>query len=495
VSGSAPAELSARTYWIAIAAGVALYAGWIGGDLDEPWIGEHDWNGAAWSTAARHLIERPLSETRMGVSLDHGSASLDPTKFYVHHPPLVVWLLGGTYMLFGVSETVGRLVPAAFTVFGALCLTGLATSLGGRRAGLFSLVAFLGMPSQLYYGRMPNHEPIALPLMIAATWASSAWTRRRTPLTFVGCLVATGFACLSSWPAFFFAAASGLVALRQPNGKGLFVGTAAVSTAALVFLFWQMQFVRSDGWTDLRDAFFLRSGGAEFGLGDWLSTMANWLARLLTPIGAAAVLLHVGRIIRLAPDAERAVLPLAVAGWANVLLFRQGAFVHEYYVYYLGAPAALIVGWTLARDAANAAAPLALGATLLAGSLVAGDLHRKQSGLYASNVVESPRFIVELGRRIADAFPADAKLLVDVAPIGEHLAFYADRRMIYLRQATEADLPKLVNDVDGIVANTRLSATREILDRVMAHAGDRVVERREFAVEGHTFLAVRLRRM
>jgi len=351
---------------------------------------------------------------------------------------------------------------------------------------------FFAMPTQLYYGQMPNHEPVALPLMIAASSTALMWHFQPTTKRLVICLFFVALACLSSWPAFFFAATLGLVALRTPNGRTMFVGVALTASAVLAFLLWHIRYVRPDGWNELLAAFFLRSGNV--GLGEWVATEANWLSRMLTPIGAAAVVLHATRLVRLQPEAERAILPLVVAGWANVLLFRQGAFVHEYYAFYLGAPAALIVGLTLARDGTKSLIAIVLGATVLSGLLVASELRKEQSRLYVSDVPESPRFVVELGKKIAEAFPSDATLLVDVAPIGEHLAFYADRKMVYLAQLTEAELGKVVGEVDGVVANTRLQATRELLNRVLALAGDRMVERREFTVEGHTFAAVRLKK-
>jgi hypothetical protein len=493
VSREDSTDLSLQAFWIGVATVLMLFGLWITSDISKPWIGAHDWNGAAWTTAARHLIERPISETRMGVSLDHGSSLVDPKAFYVHHPPLIVWLMAAAYKLFGVSEMVGRAIPAAFTMFGAVCLVGLTASLGGRRAGLMSLIAFLAMPSQLYYGRMPNHEPIALPFMIAAAWAALSWSHRASAISFLLCLLAIALGCLSSWAAFFFAAVLGVAALLgMPRGRALFLGIGIASFAVLVFLFWHIRTVRADGWTDLLAAFFQRSKAV--GLGEWLTTEAHWLSRLLTPVGAAAALLHLGRFVRLRSGAEIVILPLAVAGWANVLLFRQGAFVHEYYCYFLGAPAAAVVGLALAREGTKNLAAMVLSAMILTGLLVASDLRNQQSKLYASDFPESRRFIADLGRQIAEVFPADAKVLVDVQPIGEHLAFYADRRMKYLAETTEADLAKVVAEVDGVVGNTRLAVTRELLDRVLTLAARRIESRREFTVEGHTFVAVKFRK-
>lgn len=489
-------DLAPKRFAVVAAGVILLFVGWQTIDIGKPWIGVHDWNGAAWSTAARHLIQRPISETHLGVSLDHGSAPLDPKKFYVHHPPLCVWLTAAAYKVFGVSEAVGRAVPLAFSVFGAVCLTGLAAQLAGRRVGLFSLIAFLATPCLLYYGRMPNHEPIGLPMMIAASWAAFSWSRRPTPLRFILCLAAVVLACISCWIAFVFALALGLSALRwMPNGKRLFLGVGIASTLTLLFLAWHIKTVRADGFQDLFAAFGLRAGAAEFGFFDWIRRILDWMLRLLTPVGAAAVLLHAFGSVGLSAETKRTLFPLAAAGWANVLLFRQGAFVHEYYVYFLSAPAALVVGIAAARAAApRFVARIALAACVLAGVNTAFSLREGQSNLYASAVPESPRFVVELGRKITEQFPPDAVILVDTAAIGEHLAFYSGRRLIHLDGAPEADLPKLLASADGILANTRLPATRELLDRLLAMARGRVVGREDFTVEGHAFAAVKLGR-
>jgi len=486
-------DLAPKPFAVVAAGVILLFLGWQCIDIDKPWIGTHDWNGSAWSTAARHLIQRPISETRLGVSLDHGSAPLDPKAFYVHHPPLVVWLLAGAYKIFGVSEAVGRAVPIAFSVFGAICLTFLAATLAGRRAGLFSLIAFLSTPCLLYYGRMPNHEPIGLPLMIAASWSALAWSRSPSPRTFVLCLTAVILACLSCWIGFVFALALGLSALWwMPNGKRLFLGIGIASTMTLLFLGWHIKTVRTDGFADLIAAFGLRAGAAEFGFFDWIQRILDWLLRLLTPVGLAAALMHALGRAGLPVNCRRTLLPLAAAGWANVLLFRQGAFIHEYYVYFLSAPAALVVGIVAAKAAApRFLAQIALVSCVLAGVNTAVSLRGQQSNLYASAIPESPRFVVELGLRIAERLPPDAVILVDAAAIGEHLAFYADRRLVHLASATAEDLPKLLASSDGIVANIGLPATRDLFDRVLSTARNRIVKREEFTVEKHAFAAIR----
>jgi 4-amino-4-deoxy-L-arabinose transferase-like glycosyltransferase len=439
------------------------------------------------------LLERPISETRLGVSLDHGTGPLDPKKFYVHHPPLIVWAMTGAYKLFGVSETVGRLVPAAASVFGSCCLAALAFQLGGRSAAILALVFYLAMPLQTYYGKMPNHEPLGHAFMLAACLAASRYRRNPSTLALCGCATAVFLACWSCWIAYIFALALGWTALHDDR-RPLFYAAGFSSAAALATVLLHIRWVRDDGLIDLLAAFFVRS--AETPLLQWSLTVGGFLAHMLTPATAGAAVFALVTLPRAFAGQTRAIAPLIVAGWTNILLFRQGAFVHEYYCLYLGGALALYSAAAFAQLSASQRQILAilLISTCGYGVLELVRLHAQQSKLYASDVPESERFVVVLGAAIAERFPTDARILCDAAPIGEHLGFYANRRIVHYGEQTAESLPKALADADGLVFNTGLERHAQTLERVLALAKERVVTTNKFTVEKHTFTAVALQR-
>ncbi|HVJ82005.1 MAG TPA: hypothetical protein VNC50_13130 [Planctomycetia bacterium] len=460
-----------RFPWLAVAAILALDAAALSHRAGRTWIGDHDWNGAAWSTAARNILRRPLSETHAGVALAHGSRPLEREDFYVHHPPLVVWLMSGAYAALGESEAVGRSVPVVFSLASAALVAGIAFRIGGRTAAWLAPAIFTSFAANLYYGRMPNHEPVAQTWMLAATLAFLHWRDGPTPgkaLAAAPWLVA---GCWSGWPGYLFAAASGLVSLRDRGRSWLFV-VGLASTATLIAFFAHIRLVRADAIGDLLAAFGLRSGTVT--LAGWYGSIDGAIDRLIAPGGLAAAL--AASVFAFSRFGDRALVPLLAAGIGNVVLFRQGAFVHEYYCYYLAAPLSLAAALGVARLTTVASAggwwfALLVLALATRGGREALRLHEKQSNLYATGRAENEDFVERLGAAIAAEFPPDAVILTDALPIGEHLGYYADRRIVYLSELPAERRKDWIKRATGAVLLDGSAGGEEVLKAAQSEGG------------------------
>jgi hypothetical protein len=481
-------------------------------NIYRPWIGAHDWNGVAWSTAAHNLLTRALSETHGGVSLDHGASPLSQQSFYVHHPPLVIWLMTGAYRMFGESEAVGRTVPIVFSLAAVFFLARLLHESVGPTSALLGAAFFAMLPSQTYYGRMPNHEPLGLSAMLAAAWMAWRWARDPSWRWATATALAVVVACLCCWPAYIFALLLGWSSLRihRPSRAGLFLAVGAASALTLVTLVVHIRMVRADGVNDLLAAFLLRSGSAERAGGDaaveWSATEFHALVRLLSPIGVALLAFQIVRLFR--PQkvgrpprgfSEIVLLPLTCAAWGNVLLFRQGAFVHEYYCYYLGGPvgllAGLVLGWSPQVDAARRTlVGLILGATAIHGIATLHSLHKQQSTLFATAKTEPEDFVQNLAAMIATEFPSDATILVDALPIGEQLGYYSNRRTISLLERKPDQIEKDLLQVRGAVINRSAPGGEAAWNRLLEMVRDRPHRISKVRVEPFEFGVLHLNR-
>lgn len=444
--------------WILLAAGLAIIL-CVG--VTRPWVGAHDWNGAAWSTAARNIRRAGWLQTRGAASLHHGPVPLPAESFYLHHPPMIVWLVTASFSLFGETEWAARL-PAILASLLTLAFLGrLLSQIYCSHRALAACTAFVLTPAVLYYGKMPNHESLALSAMTAATLCIWNWSHTSRFLWAGLAALAVAFGCLSAWPVYLFAATlcAAISSTRLPMCRSTAIVVAIGATTALVALLGQMRAVRADAWTDLLAALIARSGVGTLPLSDWFIRVSQHCVKLLSPVGVALLIGGAWRLT--APRgsglpryfAQLVLLPFAVAGLGNLVLFREGSFTHEYYCYYLTGLAPLVAAAVLpAPEAQSLHGDMANNRFLiaiLAGAMAihAGSVYHgivAQQSIFFPGRDEPVDFVRQFGNLIRQEFPDDAVVLVSAVDHGPQLGYYAHREVRTVRSglfATESNDP------------------------------------------------------
>jgi hypothetical protein len=343
-------ERTARGLTAAVVVLAALLLGIrLGGD----WRYLHDDNGAMQTTLALSHVKAGLAVTRgHDVFIDRETGARSP---YGHHPPGVPLLLAGAFSLAGsAAPAVARSLVALLHLGSLLCVACLLRRLFPAGPALAGTLAFAILPMGAYFGRMVNYEApcllgVLLQLLGFAAYRASGATRGLGLLA--GGIVLSG---VLDWPAFFFAAAIGLVgaldAVRgDPAGRRLFLVAAGASSVVLAL--------------DL-----LHLAWAVGGSLGALSTVAGSSAQGVTPLTAPAKFLagqvdsfrryfsHAGVLasllaaaLVLAPRAElsrellggdagglrrRVLVASGTAGTAYVLAAPSWASVHPYWKFY-----------------------------------------------------------------------------------------------------------------------------------------------------------------
>lgn len=148
--------------WLAIAVLVGLWAALMI-QLNAPWFGHHDGNGAWISAAVRNNERYGLEWTRLIPVTNYAPVStIQELAYYTHHPPLIVWLSGLSAELLGLREMTLRWTVACLMLLSAAAFFALARRLIGSRRAVLALALYAFTPMIMYFGRMPNHEPLAL---------------------------------------------------------------------------------------------------------------------------------------------------------------------------------------------------------------------------------------------------------------------------------------------------------------------------------------------
>src|SRR5262245_28362411 len=149
---------------------LCLYAASLVRDIDAPWGGMHDWNGAFYSYLARNMLRYPIEVTRLLPTVEMGvtpPAAAEAVR-YSTHPPGLVWLLTGAFAVFGVHEWAARLVPIACSLASLWLLMRITASTQGRPVAALAGVLYAVMPMAAFFGRMVDQEAVCLFFMLLA---------------------------------------------------------------------------------------------------------------------------------------------------------------------------------------------------------------------------------------------------------------------------------------------------------------------------------------
>ncbi len=331
-------------------------AGLLSLDVAAPWVHSYDANGALFSTAARNYLRYGLRATRGGQVVNAGQLAPERFRFYAHHPPGLSLTIAASFALLGEAEWSARLVPVLFTLAAAALLYLVARRLAGPWAGLFATLVFVVQPMVVFYGRMPDHEAPAACFALLLTWLYLRWADRERGARWLGLLCGAAFVGVwYGWVVFvvpwllvgyhWLARRRGWAWLLLPAGAATLASLSVVGHVAVV------EGGLGELWGALAHRFGSQAGdrGVEgaFGLSDFLYRQYVYFMTCFS-LGAGLVcLLYAGRWWRRGRATRLLLAALTAFGLLNVVGFRQGAYVHIYYQFYLAAPLALASGLVL----------------------------------------------------------------------------------------------------------------------------------------------------
>jgi hypothetical protein len=311
--------------------------------------GHQGWNAALRSTIARNYLRYGLVETGLK-PLKNFEPLPDPRKGRVHwhHPPGVNLAVAASFAVFGPCEAAARIVPVAASLVSFAMLYLIARRRHGVEAALASVAIFSLLPMQVEYGKMVNYEPVVLALGLIAL---ELLERRRAEqrgsrrlLLAAGICAALCAAGFVDWPAFLIAGLLGVDALlRRPRQPLVFVLLALTTCALLLFLLWWlgkeagpdgiMKLARMRGISPKESETFGRMLEVVVGrFQDYYGTV---------PLFAGAVWVAVQALRR---RLDPVLVVFAGFNLIYIILFRQGARIHNFFIYYFTPAIALCAG-------------------------------------------------------------------------------------------------------------------------------------------------------
>jgi len=309
--------------------------------------GHQGYNGALRSGFARHYLEHGLAGTG-GRSIKNPYGMRDPEQgiTHWHHPIAANLLVAGSCAVLGESEAAARAVPISAGLASFWLIYLLVRRRHGPAAAVASSSVFALLPMQIEYGTMVNYEPLVVCFALAALYALELARERgnRWPL-----LLALGaaacLACSSDWPGFLFCAAICVEAVARPRRRlvpALVVGAVGLGLAA----FWWTWLDPASSGRDLAWLADFRVG-AETTHGSYEKLFERTVIRfrqyfgwLPLATGAVWIVYEAARRRRVDP----VVTVFVPISFAYILVFRQGAVHHTYFLFYLTPAVAVAAG-------------------------------------------------------------------------------------------------------------------------------------------------------
>lgn len=423
-------------------------------DINEPWTGSYDANGALFSTVARNTLRYGLLATGGAQIVTGGHVPPEARRIYAHHPPGLPWAMAASFAVLGEAEWTARLVPILCTLGAAALLYVLALRLAGRWAGFFATLVFAVQPMVAFYGRMPDHEAPGMLFALAVTACYLRWreTGRRK---WLHGMAAAAF--LGVWFAWVVAVVPWLclglgLVCRGKRARGL-LWPAAASLVGFAAVLAHLAAV-SGGLDDLWAALVYRvgtttserGGGGTFGWTEFVLRHAGYFRVVFTVAAlgpALAWAVGVGQW-----RGARVVGVLFGLALANIVGLRQGSYVHIYYQFYLAAPLALAAGLSMGWAVRRPHRGWLVGAVLLA-VVIGGEGWMKLGRIRAVSFTQDERQIA-LAEAIRERTSASERVLVvwDARSSFRQLTYYADRHITVVPDQTAADRARQRADYD-----------------------------------------------
>ncbi|MBI2327777.1 glycosyltransferase family 39 protein [Candidatus Curtissbacteria bacterium] len=336
-----------REYYILIL--ILIFAGiLISINLDKPFIGHHDWNGAWYSNFARNFTRYGLLQTKFGSVLNYDFVNPSDFRYFTHYPPLLPILLFVSFKIFGISEWSARIVPLLFSLATISAIYFLGLKFFDKKTAVLAAAISTVFPIMIYFGTMPVQEVLVLPLVLVSVYFYFVFFEKPDRGNFLKLIAVLFISHLTNWPAYYLTPLFFLHFLIFAKSKWkLQLALAFPVFSLLMFGLHMAHLIWLTGKPfggGMIEVFLYRANFGEKLIGystlNFLKTQARMLVvyftRLAIVLSAVSLLWMIIKMKN--HQIERQVQLITILGIFGVthnLIFRNMAFIHDYMIIYL----------------------------------------------------------------------------------------------------------------------------------------------------------------
>jgi 4-amino-4-deoxy-L-arabinose transferase-like glycosyltransferase len=351
-----------KVRWIILVAlllGAAALRLW---DFTSPWTNDYrGWGGSFYSNIARNYLKFGYIETKAAPVSSINPPDAAHFEYYLHHPPMTGWLVSLSFRLFGYHEWAARIIPVLCSMGALVLLYLIMRRFWNAQTSLIGLALAAVVPMAAFYGSFVDVQgPIPLFFTMLTFYLYLRFDERRTWGRWLWVLGAFFLAALCDWPAYYIVP---FIVLHHVFSKGregrrqrrkwrilLLPALAVVIFAAfLTYADWVEHGEVSFDVREMAGCFLYRafatSGDniddeAQFTAADWFNKHSEYFHVMFTipvlVLTTAGLVFYIYKVITRTLERGSGIIAIFLTfGLLHVVIFRQGAFVHEYWGYYL----------------------------------------------------------------------------------------------------------------------------------------------------------------
>ncbi len=305
-------------------------------NLNKPFIGIHDHNGARFGNIAKNYIKY-WNQAKFGpVEQQNPDGTFD---YYTHYPSLLPLTIAGFYKIFGVSEFTTRLVALIASSLMVCFLFLAARNFWNYKIALFSSLFLVATPMFRYFGKNPVHEVfVGVFGMMTFYGISRLMSGNNNKNTYALIFVSSILAALSGWGGYFVVPAVLYSFWKEKTARKLLFLYIFIIAALYMGHFVYTYYLTGSFWGGgLYEALLYRSSQSpqEFGLLELINRIRLWATTLFTTTLLLS-LLTFGFTLKDKKISNKVILIfLAIFGGIYPLIFSNATYQHSYFIYNL----------------------------------------------------------------------------------------------------------------------------------------------------------------
>jgi 4-amino-4-deoxy-L-arabinose transferase-like glycosyltransferase len=166
--------------------------------IDIPLADHHSWRQADTASVARNFIKEGFDffHPRIDNMTPLNPGLLNEHRYFLVEPPFYQAVVAGFYQIFGVKESLARLVSILFSLGAMVFLFLLVSRLVNRWVGLLSAFFMAVLPYSIFYSRVVMPETMMLFACLGMLWFFANWLDNQKNGWYCGAVVFTAWALL-----------------------------------------------------------------------------------------------------------------------------------------------------------------------------------------------------------------------------------------------------------------------------------------------------------
>jgi len=320
-------------------------------DLFSPIVGVQSWRQADTAAMARNFYEEDFNIFYPQIDWRGNTTGYVESEF-----PIYQFTIAALYKIFGVHESIGRLISIFFSIISIYLLYKVVLMLIDKKTALWAAFIYSVLPLNIFYSRVFMPEPMLIMSILSGIYFFIRWIGSQRLLHYALSLVFITIACLIKIPTLYIGLPIGFLAFQKYKWK-VFIKPALLFYSFFVMLFLYL-------WYSHAHQIFLDTG-LSFGIwGYGTDKWGNWdfiftweyingvffkniAEKHLTWVGFIFCLIGLIKFFRY--KEYRFFYSWIAAGLIYLVIVAKGNYFHDYYQLPIIIPITVFIGSAIAK--------------------------------------------------------------------------------------------------------------------------------------------------